>query len=505
MASKKFLVDIDLVKNQLTNAKLQNLASHPTVTVGTDNGFVYWNTTDSTAYAYTGVGVVWLDLGQSGLTDGDYGDITVSGSGTVFTIDNDAVSYPKMQNVVADNVFLGNNSGAGSVIDELTGTEATAMLDVFTDALKGLVPASGGGTATFLRADGIFATPAGGFADFDAGGDSGADVTIDSGDLYDVTGDTGITTTISKAATTVTLSIDLDDTAVTTGSWGLAGSVPQFTVDQQGRLTAAANVAIGITESQITNLGTAITLNTDTTLVGNGWFLDDDTMAANDATKTVSQQSLVAYVASQVAGGVSYKGAFDPTAGAGAGSPDLDTITSETGDMYTVTVAGTYNWTTGSAELEVGDILIAESDGILNDVADWTILNKNIPEIVDASETAAGLVEEATDAEMSAGTAVGGTGAKLFVTPAKLETLLGTDDANLNVAVRYTEQIGDTAATSIVVTHNIGRQFVTAQIFETASTFNQAECEVRMTSTTTTTFVFNVAPGTNEYTVVIVG
>jgi hypothetical protein len=33
------------------------------------------------------------------------------------------------------------------------------MLNVFTALLKGLVPASGGGTTTFLRADGTFAAP----------------------------------------------------------------------------------------------------------------------------------------------------------------------------------------------------------------------------------------------------------------------------------------------------------------------------------------------------------
>ena len=41
-----------------------------------------------------------------------------------------------------------------------------------------------------------------------------------------------------------------------------------------------------------------------------------------------------------------------------------------------------------------------------------------------ASETVRGIVEEATDAEVTAGTATGGTGAKLFVTPAKLATRL---------------------------------------------------------------------------------
>src|SRR3990167_4212170 len=41
-----------------------------------------------------------------------------------------------------------------------------------------------------------------------------------------------------------------------------------------------------------------------------------------------------------------------------------------------------------------------------------------------ASETARGIVEEATDAEVTAGTATGGTGAKLIITPAKLATRL---------------------------------------------------------------------------------
>lgn len=41
-----------------------------------------------------------------------------------------------------------------------------------------------------------------------------------------------------------------------------------------------------------------------------------------------------------------------------------------------------------------------------------------------ASETARGIVEEATDAEVTAGTATGATGAKLFITPAKLATRL---------------------------------------------------------------------------------
>lgn len=49
---------------------------------------------------------------------------------TALTIAADAVTYAKMQNVVADNVLLGNNSGAGGVVDELTAAEVRTILGV---------------------------------------------------------------------------------------------------------------------------------------------------------------------------------------------------------------------------------------------------------------------------------------------------------------------------------------------------------------------------------------
>ena len=93
--------------------------------------------------------------------DGDKGDVTVSGGGGVWTIDNDAVTYAKMQNVANNNRLLGRVSGAGGDPEELTGTQVTALLDAVTSGAKGLAPASGGGTTNFLRADGSWAAPPG--------------------------------------------------------------------------------------------------------------------------------------------------------------------------------------------------------------------------------------------------------------------------------------------------------------------------------------------------------
>src|SRR5580765_169906 len=76
-------------------------------------------------------------------------------------IPNSAIAYAKIQNVSAVNRILGRITTGAGVIEELTGTQLTTLLDVFTTSLKGVVPASGGGTTNFLRADGTWSPPPG--------------------------------------------------------------------------------------------------------------------------------------------------------------------------------------------------------------------------------------------------------------------------------------------------------------------------------------------------------
>ena len=74
-------------------------------------------------------------------------------------------------------------------------------------------------------------------------GDTGISEPIASGDTFKVSGGTGLS---SVASATDTVTVNLDNTAVTPGSYGGAASVGSFTVDAQGRLTAASSTTIEI-------------------------------------------------------------------------------------------------------------------------------------------------------------------------------------------------------------------------------------------------------------------
>ena len=69
---------------------------------------------------------------------------------------------------------------------------------------------------------------------------------------------------------TTTGTISLANTAVTPASYGAANTVATFTVDQQGRLTAAANVTIAIANTAVSGLGTVSTQDSNNVTITGG-------------------------------------------------------------------------------------------------------------------------------------------------------------------------------------------------------------------------------------------
>jgi hypothetical protein len=91
------------------------------------------------------------DVGGGGnfgiVTDGDKGDITVTSSGSIWTIDNDAVTYAKIQNVTTSSVLLGRaTTGAGNIEEIILGSGLT---------MSGTTLSAAGGSAPQVQVDTI--------------------------------------------------------------------------------------------------------------------------------------------------------------------------------------------------------------------------------------------------------------------------------------------------------------------------------------------------------------
>ena len=107
-------------------------------------------------------------------------------------------------------------------------------------------------------------TAAGSYTGFKINGDSGTEQQVDSGNTVVISGGTGLS---SVAGSTDTITINLDNTAVTAGSYGSASAIPTFTVDAQGRLTAAGTASISTSFMVDADSGDNLTISGGDTFV----------------------------------------------------------------------------------------------------------------------------------------------------------------------------------------------------------------------------------------------
>ena len=170
-------------------------------------------------------------------------------------------------------LLIGDN--AGGVWDAATLT-AGSNISITNGAGAITIAATGGGT----------------MSDWIMRGDATNTATVNNGEIVQFTGGTGISTLVSVPET---VTFTLDDTAVTAASYGSATQVATFTVDAQGRLTAAANQAISFPSETFTltaDSGSNQTIgNGDTMDIAGGTGID--TVVGATDTVTVSTDTTV--------------------------------------------------------------------------------------------------------------------------------------------------------------------------------------------------------------------
>lgn len=144
---------------------------------------------------------------------------------------------------------------------------------------------------------------------FTVDADSGDNLTISGGDTFTIVGGTGLT---SVASATDTLTINLDNTAVTAGSYGSASAVGTFTVDAQGRLTSAGstNIEIALGTNTSGSYVTSLVEGTGVTITNNSGEGSTPTIAIGQSVATSASPSFSGLTLS-TAGTIIFEGTTD--------------------------------------------------------------------------------------------------------------------------------------------------------------------------------------------------
>ena len=235
-------------------------------------------------------------LDNTAVTAGSYGSATAI---PTFTVDAQGRLTAAGTASVATNLSISGDSGTDTIALATgtlnfaggTGLTSTVTDDDVSIALDNTAVTAGNyGSATAIPtftvdAQGRLTAAGTAAATFTLAADTGTNDSVTLGETITISGDTGISTVVSANE----ISVDLDDTAVTAGSYGSATSVPTFTVDQQGRLTAAGSASISTSFTLAADSGTNDTFNTGETLTIAGGTGVATTVSDNQISVAIGQ------------------------------------------------------------------------------------------------------------------------------------------------------------------------------------------------------------------------
>jgi hypothetical protein len=537
----KFLAHIDLSKNQLQNAVIHPLGTPPT---GVE-GQIYYNSTVGDKKLYIHDGTSWTPVGDITSVASTTSQLTVT-SGTTGAVSLALDIASTVANggtglVTSDLLFDYIAGGTASV------TSITAGTGVSVSGSTGAVTITNTDLGSSQNIFKNFAVAGQNTVIADTNNDTltlvaGSNVTITTDDLTDtITIASTDTNTTYTAGTGLTLSGTTfnHSNAITASNFGDTGAtrtlafggtfiVPYVTYDAQGHLVTKSNLTLTLPATPANWYPTAFSWTGGTTagptgsLTGVGMsavaygaipsasatasgivttngqtFAGDKTfsnnviitgnLTINGTTTTVNTETInladniITLNSNYTGSAPTENGGIEVERGTIA---NVSLVWNESTDRWTFTNDGTnfYNIPI-SGDATVTSVALTQGNGItITDTSSGTAESFTIA-ANNASETAVGVIEIATQAEVNTG-----TDTVRAVTPATLSTYVAAQLSAESYASTLTATSG-----AQTVTHNLGTTDVIVQLFDTV-TGETLFADVARTSTSVVTVTFVTAP-----------